>query len=111
MNVRVVLQNAGHQLQTQGLVSTLGSLFRRAQIRWNEWRFRIRSEAYIELSAFGIHDDECKHYSATSYGDFAKIMRTLDIDRPLLCLALFKSNRDTGALLAAALVLGSIAGV
>ena len=80
MNVRVVLQNAGHQLQTQGLVSTLGSLFRRAQIRWNEWRFRIRSEAYIELSAFGIHDDECKHYSATSYGDFAKIMRTLDID-------------------------------
>ena len=38
-------------------------------------------------------------------------LRTLDIDRPLLCLALFKSNRDTGALLAAALVLGSIAGV
>src|SRR6266850_3421875 len=38
-------------------------------------------------------------------------LRTLDIDRPLLCLALFKSNRDTGALIAAALVLGSIAGV
>jgi 4-hydroxybenzoate polyprenyltransferase len=38
-------------------------------------------------------------------------LRTLDIDRPLLCLRLFKSNRDTGALIAAALVLGSIAGV
>jgi 4-hydroxybenzoate polyprenyltransferase len=38
-------------------------------------------------------------------------VRTLDIDRPLLCLALFKSNRDTGALIAAALVLGSAFGV
>jgi 4-hydroxybenzoate polyprenyltransferase len=38
-------------------------------------------------------------------------LRTLDIDRPLLCLALFKSNRDTGALIAAALILGSVTGV
>jgi len=37
-------------------------------------------------------------------------LRTLDIDRPLLCLALFKSNRDTGALIAAALILGSVTG-
>ena len=37
-------------------------------------------------------------------------LRTLDIDRPLLCLTLFKSNRDTGALIAAALILGSAAG-
>ena len=38
-------------------------------------------------------------------------LRSLDIDRPLLCLTLFKSNRDTGALIAAALILGSVAGV
>jgi 4-hydroxybenzoate polyprenyltransferase len=38
-------------------------------------------------------------------------LRTLDIDRPLLCLALFRSNRDTGALIAAALLLGSATGV
>ena len=37
-------------------------------------------------------------------------LRTLDIDRPLLCLALFKSNRETGALIAIALILGSAAG-
>jgi 4-hydroxybenzoate polyprenyltransferase len=36
-------------------------------------------------------------------------LRTLDIDRPLLCLKLFKANRDTGALIAAALVLGLMA--
>ena len=36
-------------------------------------------------------------------------LRTLDIDRPLLCLKLFKANRDTGALIAAALLLGSVA--
>jgi 4-hydroxybenzoate polyprenyltransferase len=35
----------------------------------------------------------------------------LDIDRPLLCLRLFKSNRDTGALIAAALLFGLIPGV
>jgi 4-hydroxybenzoate polyprenyltransferase len=33
---------------------------------------------------------------------------SLDIDRPLLCLKLFKSNRDTGALIAAALLLGAV---
>ena len=38
-------------------------------------------------------------------------LRELDIDRPLLCLRLFKSNRDTGALIAAALMLGLVAGI
>jgi 4-hydroxybenzoate polyprenyltransferase len=38
-------------------------------------------------------------------------LHTLDIDRPLLCLALFKSNRDTGALIAAALILGGVTGL
>jgi 4-hydroxybenzoate polyprenyltransferase len=36
-------------------------------------------------------------------------LRSLDIDKPLLCLRLFKSNRDTGALIAAALMLGAMA--
>jgi 4-hydroxybenzoate polyprenyltransferase len=36
-------------------------------------------------------------------------LRTLDIEKPLLCLKLFKANRDTGALIAAALVLGTLA--
>jgi 4-hydroxybenzoate polyprenyltransferase len=36
-------------------------------------------------------------------------VRMLDIDRPLLCLKLFKANRDTGALIASALLLGMMA--
>jgi 4-hydroxybenzoate polyprenyltransferase len=36
-------------------------------------------------------------------------LRALDIDRPLLCLKLFRANRNTGALIAAALVLGAMA--
>ena len=36
-------------------------------------------------------------------------LRLLDIDKPLLCLRLFKSNRETGALIAAALMLGTMA--
>ena len=36
-------------------------------------------------------------------------VRALHIDKPLLCLKLFRANRDAGALIAAALVLGMIA--
>src|SRR5260221_4166795 len=80
MSVRDVLVNAGHQLTNQGLPSTLHTLFQRAQVRWNEWRYRIRTEGYIELSEYGIYNEECKHYGATSYADFARIMGSLDID-------------------------------
>jgi 4-hydroxybenzoate polyprenyltransferase len=37
-------------------------------------------------------------------------VRTLDIDRPLRCLRLFRANRDTGALIAAAMLVGAVAG-
>jgi len=36
-------------------------------------------------------------------------LRSLDIDKPLLCLKLFKANHHTGALVSAALVLGAVA--
>ena len=36
-------------------------------------------------------------------------LRALDIDRPLLCLKLFKANRETGALIAAAIIIGAVA--
>jgi 4-hydroxybenzoate polyprenyltransferase len=36
-------------------------------------------------------------------------LRALDIDRPLLCLRLFKANRETGALIAAAIIIGAVA--
>ncbi len=36
-------------------------------------------------------------------------MRRLRIDDPALCLRLFKSNRDTGALIGLALLIGAIA--
>jgi len=36
-------------------------------------------------------------------------LHALDIDRPLLCLKLFRSTRDTGALISAAMLLGALA--
>lgn len=36
-------------------------------------------------------------------------LRSLDIDRPLLCLKLFRSTRDTGFLIASAMLLGALA--
>jgi 4-hydroxybenzoate polyprenyltransferase len=41
---------------------------------------------------------------------FAWQLHALDIDRPLLCLKLFKANRDAGGLIAAALLIGAVAG-
>ena len=38
-------------------------------------------------------------------------LRRLDINSPRLCLKIFKSNRDTGALIAVALLIGNVAGV
>ncbi len=35
-------------------------------------------------------------------------LRTLDIERPLLCLKLFRSTRNTGALIALAMLLGTV---
>jgi 4-hydroxybenzoate polyprenyltransferase len=37
-------------------------------------------------------------------------VRNLEIDKPVICLRLFKSNRDTGALLAAALLIATFFG-
>jgi 4-hydroxybenzoate polyprenyltransferase len=38
-------------------------------------------------------------------------IRALDIDDPVQCLKLFKSNRETGAIVSAAIVLGALAGI
>ncbi len=38
-------------------------------------------------------------------------LHTLDTERPLLCLKLFRSTRDTGALIASAMLLGAVATV
>jgi len=38
-------------------------------------------------------------------------LHTLDIERPLLCLKLFRSTRDTGALITSAMLLGAVASV
>jgi 4-hydroxybenzoate polyprenyltransferase len=43
-------------------------------------------------------------------GHLAWQIRRLDIDDPALCLALFKSNRDAGLILFAALVLDAAVG-
>jgi 4-hydroxybenzoate polyprenyltransferase len=37
-------------------------------------------------------------------------VRALDIDKPETCLLLFKSNRDTGAFVAAALLIATFFG-
>jgi hypothetical protein len=81
MNLRGVLTNAAHQIKSEGLFPTIRSLSDRAQMRWNEWRFGIRTEGNVALPELGIYNEECKEYAATTnYADFPRIMRALLLD-------------------------------
>ena len=58
------------------------------------WALGLRSTLFAAMLVPGSH--------------FLWQLRTLDEKKPLLCLKLFKANRDTGALIAAALLLATM---
>ncbi len=80
MNIATVLQNFSIQIRSQGLLNTIRSLSHRAGIRFHEWRLGIYTETVIELGELGIHNDECKYYSATGYTSIHEIVRVLGIN-------------------------------
>jgi 16S rRNA G966 N2-methylase RsmD len=80
LSITVILTNFASQVRTRGILSALQSLFRRARIRFEEWRFGIYTDTTIEPMELGIHNVESKHYGATDYASIHKIMRALEID-------------------------------
>jgi 4-hydroxybenzoate polyprenyltransferase len=76
------------------------------------WLYAFYAAAFVLMLAGGFAAGLGIMFALTMLVGGAHLLwqlRSLDIDRPLLCLALFKANRDTGALIAAALVLGAMA--
>jgi 4-hydroxybenzoate polyprenyltransferase len=76
------------------------------------WLYAFYAAAFVLMLAGGFAAGLGIMFALTMMVAGAHLLwqlRSLDVDRPLLCLRLFKANRDTGALIAAALVLGAMA--
>lgn len=80
MDIKSILRNGARQIKTRGIGTTFRSLVRRAQVRWYERHYGIRTDAVIDLAELGIHNKDCRYYSATDYGEFHHIMRAIAID-------------------------------
>ncbi len=79
MNVSKVSRHIGEHLKNDGVTGTIRWLFKRAQWRWHEWRYGIRTEGVIPMSELGIDNEKAGEYQPTDYTDFAKIIRALAV--------------------------------
>ena len=103
-----------HQDKEDDLLIGVKSSAIRLGKRSKPWLYVFYSAAFILMLAGGLAAGLRVIFALSMLVAGAHLLwqlRHLDIDRPLLCLMLFKSNRDTGALIAAALILGSVMGV
>jgi 4-hydroxybenzoate polyprenyltransferase len=103
-----------HQDKEDDVLIGVKSSAIRLGARTKPWLYAFYAGAFVLMVAGGLAAGLGVVFAVSMVVAGAHLLwqvRTLDIDRPLLCLALFKSNRDTGALIAAALVLGSAFGV
>src|SRR3954465_2745234 len=80
MSLQTVLAHAQHHLKTEGVSGTARWFLRRAQWRWHERRFGIRTEGIIGRQELGFNTLEFGEYGPTDYTDFAKIMRAFHPD-------------------------------
>ena len=102
-----------HQDKEDDVLIGVRSAAIRLGTRSKPWLYVFYAAAFVLMVAGGLAAGLRIVFAASMLVAGAHLLwqlRTLDIDRPLLCLALFKSNRDTGALIAAALILGSVTG-
>jgi 4-hydroxybenzoate polyprenyltransferase len=99
-----------HQDKEDDMLIGVKSSAIRLGVRTKPWLYVFYTAAFALMVAGGVAAGLGVVFAASMLVAGVHLLwqvRTLDVDRPLLCLALFKSNRDTGALIAAALVLGS----
>jgi 4-hydroxybenzoate polyprenyltransferase len=103
-----------HQDKEDDVLIGVKSAALRLGARSKPWLYVFYAAAFMLMVAGGLAAGLRFAFAASMLVAGAHLLwqlRSLDIDRPLLCLALFKSNRDTGALIATALILGSATGV
>lgn len=79
MNIRTAVRHTQENLRTVGVVETARWMLRRLRVRLLEWKYGIRTDGVIRMRELGIESDEALEYWATSYSDFPKIMRALNL--------------------------------
>ena len=103
-----------HQDKEDDMLIGVKSSAIRLGVRTIPWMYVFYALAFALMLAGGILDGLRVVYAAALAVAGAHLVwqvRALDIDDPVQCLRLFKANRETGALISAALILGSLAGV
>ena len=101
-----------HQDKEDDIMIGVKSSALRLGARSMPWLYGFYTLAFALMLAGGLADGLGMVFALAMLVPGAHLLwqlRTLDIDKPLLCLRLFKANRDTGALIAAALMLGAMA--
>jgi 4-hydroxybenzoate polyprenyltransferase len=101
-----------HQDKEDDILIGVKSSAIRLGARTMPWMYGFYAVALVLMLAGGLAAGLATVFVAAMLAVGAHLLwqlRALDIDNPLLCLKLFKTNRDTGALIAAALVLGAVA--
>jgi 4-hydroxybenzoate polyprenyltransferase len=101
-----------HQDKEDDILIGVKSSAIRLGVRSKPWLYVFYTVALALMLAGGLAAGLGLIFALAMLGPAAHLywqVRALDIERPLLCLKLFKANRDTGALIAAALLLGMMA--
>ena len=102
-----------HQDKEDDALIGIKSSARRVDVRTKPWLAGFYSAAFVLILTSGLLAGLGIVFALAFLVVGAHLiwqLQTLDIRRPLLCLRLFRANRDTGALIAAALLLGAVAG-
>ncbi|MFL6212856.1 MAG: hypothetical protein ACJ74J_03080 [Blastocatellia bacterium] len=79
MSIIGTIKNFTKQVQSNGMSQALRSLVRRGYGRFQEWRLGVYTDAVIDLSEFGINNQEYKYYSASDYVSIPEIVKALGI--------------------------------
>jgi 4-hydroxybenzoate polyprenyltransferase len=101
-----------HQDKEDDALIGVKSSARRLGARTKPWLVLFYALSLLLLLAAGLLEGLRIVFAlgiAVAGAHMAWQLRALDIDRPLLCLKLFKANRETGALIAAAIIIGAVA--
>jgi len=102
-----------HQDREDDALIGIGSTARRLHILTKPWLYGFFGATFGLILIGGIGAGLGIVFAAAMLPAGAHMLwqlRMLDIDKPLLCLKLFRSTRDTGALIAAAMLVGAVAG-
>ena len=101
-----------HQDKEDDILIGVKSSAIRLGARSKPWLYVFYAAAFVLMLAGGLAAGLGFVFALAMLAPGAHLLwqlRALDIDKPLLCLKLFRANHHTGALIAAALVLGSVA--